>query len=606
MDLPLGITGSTGAVVLLAAAALAGGQGAQSRPARAELRWADEETGRTLFALEDIVRFDWERQLFELRRRRAMDLLGHACGQLSRPFTVRDGRGVVYRGTFMSPGSSMSFDGPTITIFPQAGGPAPPLFAIDGGYPAENPSSGKGKVRFSPRVKAALAAAGVLARIDPARPPEPIRRTSSAWVGRKGRLRIRADAFDETFRIGSPARLHVYFAAGREFTTDADLVEIHTTLTANDRRFFCTTDHGRTALKEALGRRVRGIEYRPWGPVYGAKDATAGPGPAELTVRVLLRKRLGANTYSAAVETWTVGPIKLTILAAPAGRAASQPATRGFLRADVWASGGHLWTGGAAVAANWSIRVVTTEKFDSKWHVRRPGATKDDLIGTNITSMGEVYELKPSPNGRYLAVLSVGEGHPELEVVDLPLLVRRGQFKVLRGIDPYPGGVGIDRWDGARLIVGCDMLLTRRGKDGRVPYALQMEGAEQYALDIPSGAAEPLTAGAKDPLGYFIKQLSSKDAGLREAAVLALRALKDVRAIGALTEALKAEAEADIRAEIQKTVKELSARARSQPAARAAVGRPTGPLSCCGGPREPVRSDSPADGSGAIRRNRGA
>ena len=409
---------------------------------------------------------------------------------------------------------------------------------------------------------AAAALAGGQGGIDPAKPPEPIRRTSSAWAGPKGRLRIRADAFDETFRIGSAAKLHVYFAAGADFTTDADLVEVHTTLTAGYGRFFCTTDHGRTTLKETLDRRVRVIEYRPWGPVYGAVCATADPGPAELTVRVLLRKRLGPNTFSAAVETCTVGPIKLTILPGPPGRAASQPARRTWNRADVRAAGGLLWAHGEVLAAPWSIRVVTTERGDSQWYLRPPGATKEGLVGTNITSMGEVHELRPSPDGRYLAVLSVGEGHPELEVVDLPLLVRRGRFKVLRRVDPYPGGVGIDRWDGARLIVGADALLTHRGSNGRVPCTLQMEGAEQYALDIRGGAIEPLTAGAKDPVGYFIRQLSSKDAGLREGAVLALRTLKDPRAVGALTEALQAEAQADIRAEMQKAIKELSAGAR--------------------------------------------
>ncbi len=82
-----------------------------------ELSWVDEVTGETLFTVEDIVRFDWERQVFELERSRAMDLTARfrTYGQC-RGFRVQDAQGIIYRGSFFSAASSMAYRGPTILM----------------------------------------------------------------------------------------------------------------------------------------------------------------------------------------------------------------------------------------------------------------------------------------------------------------------------------------------------------------------------------------------------------------------------------------------------------------------------------------------------------
>ncbi|MFW6108692.1 MAG: hypothetical protein ACOC8D_02650, partial [bacterium] len=147
----------------------AGVQGAAGLP-----RWADSRTGEVWFSVGDIVRFDWEKQLFELSRRRAMGVMVNEL-RLRRKFTLRDGQGVIYRGAFTSPASSFGFAEPAIVLGPLGDGPRPPLFRIDAGYPGK---IGGRDDRFAPRLKAALERAGVLAAIDPDDP----RRLSSASV----------------------------------------------------------------------------------------------------------------------------------------------------------------------------------------------------------------------------------------------------------------------------------------------------------------------------------------------------------------------------------------------------------------------------------------
>jgi hypothetical protein len=41
------------------------------------VEWVDQTSGRVLFTLADIVRFDWDRQVFELKHERAMDLMAY-------------------------------------------------------------------------------------------------------------------------------------------------------------------------------------------------------------------------------------------------------------------------------------------------------------------------------------------------------------------------------------------------------------------------------------------------------------------------------------------------------------------------------------------------
>ena len=76
------------------------------------------------------------------------------------------------------------------------------------------------------------------------------------------------------------------------------------------------------------------------------------------------------------------------------------------------------------------------------------------------------HELSVSPDGRYLAVVSAGEGHPVLDVLILERVLdgTHGEHPFWT-LDPYPGSVELVGWNGARLKVRSDRPLEA-GRDG--------------------------------------------------------------------------------------------------------------------------------------------
>jgi len=127
-----------------------------------ELSWVDEKTGEVLFTVADIVRFDWERQLFELEHTCSMNLSAwlHTHMRQFRGFVVQDAEGIIYHGRFYSPLSSVGYGGPA--IYSEIGKPARRFFQIHAGYPV---GSKDDQTRFAPRLLAALQKANVLGEI---------------------------------------------------------------------------------------------------------------------------------------------------------------------------------------------------------------------------------------------------------------------------------------------------------------------------------------------------------------------------------------------------------------------------------------------------------
>jgi hypothetical protein len=258
-------------------------------PDAATLRWEDAEDGRLLFALEDVVRFDWDRQVFELKRERAMDLLAYMAPHryLSRSFRVRDAQGPIYSGQFVSPVSSMTYRGPTI----QTGMAEvdPPLYALQPGYPGR--LARDEDQRFAPRLRQALEKAGLLKAIPRNEKPAPIQRLSTEWHGDRASLRVRAEFFPETFRLGQTARVHLFFVPAQTNMPLFDTVQIESSLT-QEGGFFCTVDHSLPdrVTPETIKSGVHILRWKPWGPVYGATETVAKPGQAKLSLNVILRK----------------------------------------------------------------------------------------------------------------------------------------------------------------------------------------------------------------------------------------------------------------------------------------------------------------------------
>jgi len=197
-----------------------------------DLRWVSDKTGETLWTVDDIVRFDWDQQVFELKRDKAMEFMTtySTIGQCAG-FRVEDAAGVIYHGSFFSSLSSMGYDGPTILVdrFPDFA-LLPPLYRIDGAYPRRaKPRDGKSRAaeRFAPRLHAALENAGVLAKIDRSsvKPIETKRFLGDpAYIERD--LSLSAELFADTLCIDGKARVQLRVNLGDKWTGDTEAIRV--------------------------------------------------------------------------------------------------------------------------------------------------------------------------------------------------------------------------------------------------------------------------------------------------------------------------------------------------------------------------------------------
>ena len=167
--------------------------------------------------------------------------------------------------------------------------------------------------------------------------------------------------------------------------------------------------------------------------------------------------------------------------------------------------------------------VINTSNEGPQWFLLNSVLRGENERIASISAASElISDIKAAPDGEYLAVLSVGEGHPVLEVIDLPKLLEEKTYTVLHKLDPYPGVIEIHSWDGVRLQVSSDMLLTYRDKtDGRVPEDLRLSWQETFALNVLTGEISGVSDGAKNPAEHYSRVLmdqqtseAEKDAAL--------------------------------------------------------------------------------------------
>jgi hypothetical protein len=152
-----------------------------------------------------------------------------------------------------------------------------------------------------------------------------------------------------------------------------------------------------------------------------------------------------------------------------------------------------------------TLCVIQTSNEGPQWFLLNAGHSGDHRrIGALSAALRLINALDVAPNGRYLAVVSVGEGHPILEVVDLPKLLQGATYTVLHTLDPYPGEIAIDTWHGSKLHVKSDMLLTRLDPESnRVPAQWQLTSLETFALNVPTGDVSGVSEGAQNPAEHY-------------------------------------------------------------------------------------------------------
>lgn len=193
----------------------------------AKLVWQDKTTGQILFTMDDLICFDWDRQIMELTRTAAMNLMAEKTS-LHKPFIVEAGAKIIYEGNLVSSASSAVYPGPVIVMDWQD--IKLPLLAIERCYP---PQSDGQDVRFSRDLKTILEQAGILGKIDPNNPPPPIQCTPYGWFDGTEGLKLLAEVFPETVRFGRQIRTHLHLSGFKDFQA-AGLADVNTVMKSKD------------------------------------------------------------------------------------------------------------------------------------------------------------------------------------------------------------------------------------------------------------------------------------------------------------------------------------------------------------------------------------
>lgn len=170
--------------------------------------------------------------------------------------------------------------------------------------------------------------------------------------------------------------------------------------------------------------------------------------------------------------------------------------------------------GNRQLAESVTLCVINTRNEGPQWFLLNTESTgMNEQLGSISGSLGLINSIKASPDGQYLAVISVGEGHPILEVIDLPQLLQTKSYRALQSIDPYPGFVEIQEWKGNQLYIKSDVLLTERDRQTReIPSEYGLAWQETYALNVITGEITGVSEGAKNPLEHYTQILLNQQA----------------------------------------------------------------------------------------------
>ncbi len=258
------------------------------------LIWRDASTGNVLFTSDDIISFDWDKQMFLLKRDATLDFLAWIPPHMyqARGLFVEDAHGQIYHARWVSRVSSVGFFGPVYRpLSPN------PFFSVAHGYPGgRDPLARDKDPRFSPRLKQGLQKAGVLKSINLSGEYAglTIQKTGHSWKDIGEDMRVRVEYFENTFQIGEHARAHVFFAGGDKTLERIDSLTFDITFIANEGAFRSDTRIERVPVSE-IRDGIYVCKFAPWQPVEGS-DREAKPGAGVILLSILLRSQ-GKTVY---------------------------------------------------------------------------------------------------------------------------------------------------------------------------------------------------------------------------------------------------------------------------------------------------------------------
>lgn len=131
---------------------------------------------------------------------------------------------------------------------------------------------------------------------------------------------------------------------------------------------------------------------------------------------------------------------------------------------------------------------IRSDEREACWHLLC-GSAEPTLLGCDLTAMHQVTSLSVSPDRKRLAVISVGEGHPIIELVDLPRLLKQRKYTSLCTFNPFPGTLNVTGWNKSEALVESDVLLTTDNPERRA--ASLSDGVMRFRISTNNCTIEP-------------------------------------------------------------------------------------------------------------------
>lgn len=122
-------------------------------------------------------------------------------------------------------------------------------------------------------------------------------------------------------------------------------------------------------------------------------------------------------------------------------------------------------------------------------------------LGCDLSAMRRWSDWALSPDRRWLAVVSVGEGHPILELVDVDALRNGRGYRADYSLNPFPGRLWLAGWRDGRLQLVSDMPLAEWPLDPDTAVERMPTQEQWFALDPlhPEAGLVAIATPAADP-----------------------------------------------------------------------------------------------------------
>lgn len=136
------------------------------------------------------------------------------------------------------------------------------------------------------------------------------------------------------------------------------------------------------------------------------------------------------------------------------------------------------------------LLVLNLSDHSQPWYLL-DGPSGSVSLGEQLAGFYQVHALSVSPDQRYLAVLSAAEGHPLVEVFDLPALLQQQSQTPLYQLNPYPGAIELIGWQQQSLLVASNVPLDQLQQEAP-DASMQFDHFQSYQLMLESGQFSPI------------------------------------------------------------------------------------------------------------------